>query len=488
MSASLRDKTFSAMLWNAVQFVGHQGIQMITIVILARLLAPEKFGLVAMLTIFMAVATTCVESGFGAALIQRRHTSKIDCDSIFYFNLAMGFLATAVLWLCAPLIAAFYQEPILAGLTRFLSFKLAIGGFANVHFSLCRKKLDYRRLAIVEFAANLIAAVLGITLALRGAGVWALAAQQLAAHTLRSLFFWIKADWYPSLQFSLQALREMFGFGSKMLASNLLGTIFKNIYLLIIGWAFTPAALGLYTVALRIKNIPSQGLTTIVGNVMFPVFSTIQDDPARVKRGMRQSISLLCLINFPLMIGMAATAPSLLRILGEKWLPAVPFLQILCFSGLLFPLHVVNLSPLQALGRSDLLLRLEIIKKALTFINIMITFRWGVHAMVVGQAITAVFAYVLNSRYTGRLVGYPMSEQILDLLPNLSVALIMGGLVFGLQWLPFPNFWSRLLSQVILGILVYYALCRLFRFAAVEEMKSVIAQRLPLLRPLIARI
>jgi O-antigen/teichoic acid export membrane protein len=262
----------------------------------------------------------------------------------------------------------------------------------------------------------------------------------------------------------------MFGFGSRMLASGLLNQIFENIYLLVIGKLFSATDLGFFTRAKTFQELPPGTLSGMVGRVTFPVFSTMQDDPSRLKRGMRKALTTLILVNFPMMIGLAVIAgPLVLVLLTEKWAGCIHYLQLLCLVGLLYPLHVINLNLLEALGRSDLFLRLEIIKKLLVVINIATTWRWGISAMIYGMIAVSIICYYLNSYYTRVLIGYPLREQLRDLFPYFVLAALMGTAVYAVGLLPFPNHWSRLLAQTTVGIVIYVCLCRLFRLPAFME-------------------
>jgi O-antigen/teichoic acid export membrane protein len=289
----------------------------------------------------------------------------------------------------------------------------------------------------------------------------------VSAALFTTVCLWSFSPWRPALIFSFNALREMFGFGSRLLFSNVLNQVFDNIYLLVIGKLFSAADLGFFTRAKSLNDLPSQTLSEVTGRVTFPVFSTIQDDPARLKRGLKKALTILVLVNFPMMIGLAIIArPLVLVLLTEKWAPSIPYLQLLCLAGLLFPLHLMNLNMLQALGRSDLFLRLEIVKKTMIAINIAVTWRWGISAMIYGMIVISLIGYYLNSYYTGVLIQYPIREQALDLFPYLLASLLMGSAVYAAGLLHLPNHWSLLAVQITTGILVYVGLCRAFRLKA----------------------
>jgi O-antigen/teichoic acid export membrane protein len=470
MVDSLRSKTIRALFWSFLESIGLQGIRFIVGIVLARLLLPEQFGLIGMLMIFMAVAQSFLDSGFGAALIQKREATATDTCSIFYFNILVGLAAAGLLCLVAPWIAAFYNQPILTPLTRALSLTLVINSFGLIQNTILRKQINFKTLTKVSLIGSILSGVIGVTMAVAGFGVWSLAFQQVSSAFFQTVILWFLNPWRPALIFSLKSLREMFGFGSRVLATGLLSQIFDNIYLLVIGKLFSAVDLGFFTRAQTFGEVPSQTLTGMVSRVTFPVFSTIQDDSARLKRGMKKALTTLALVNFPMMIGLAVIArPLVLVLLTEKWAGSILYLQLLCFLGLLFPVHLMNLNLLLALGRSNLFLGLEIIKKSLTVINIVITWRWGISAMIYGMIAHSIICYYLNSYYTGVLIGYSIREQLRDMFLYLIMAVLMGVAVYGAGLLPFPNHWSMLLVQIFTGSLIYICLCWLFRLEAFIE-------------------
>jgi teichuronic acid exporter len=470
MTDSLKSKTVHALVWSFIESVGLQGVRFVIGIVLARLLFPEQFGLIAMLSFFIALAQCFTDSGFGDALIQKPEITQTDVCSIFYFNILVGLAAAGLLCLVAPLIADFYNQPILTPLTRALSLTIVINSFGLIQSTILTKDINFKAQTKVSLIASVPAGIIGVTLAATGFGVWSLVVHQVSNTFFRTVLLWLLNDWRPAMIFSLKALRKMFGFGSRLLASGIINQIFENIYQLTIGKLFSAADLGFFTRADTIQGLPSHTLSSMVGRVTFPVFSTIQDDPARLKRGMKKALTTLVLVNFAVMIGLAVTArPLVLVLLTEKWAQSIPYLQLLSFLGLLYPLHVINLNLLQALGQSRLFLRLEIIKKALVVVNIAITWRWGISAMIYGMIAYSIVCYYLNSYYTARLIGYSIQEQLRDLFPYLVMATLMGMAVYMAQLLPFPNHWSMLLVQITIGIVVYCSLCRLFRLAAFME-------------------
>lgn len=480
MHSELKSKIIHAAGWSFIESIGARLVQFVIGIILARLLLPEQFGLIGMLTIFFAVAQAFIDSGFGAALIQRKSITEKDTSSIFYFNILVGIVAAGCLCGIAPWVADFYEQPILSPLLRVLSLVMVINALGLVQNILLTRAIDFKTQTKITLIASILSGIIGIGMAWRGCGVWSLAFQQLSNAGFRVILLWLFNSWRPAWMFSFQSLRDMFSFGSKLLASGLLNTIFDNIYLIIIGKLFSAAELGYFTRANNLQQLPSQTLSGMVSRVTFPVFSSIQEDRERVKRGMKKALTTLVLVNFPMMIGLAVVArPLVLVLLTEKWLPCVSYLQLLCLVGLMFPLHLINLNVLQALGRSDLLLRIEIIKKVLIVLNIAITWRWGISAMIVGQIFTSVISYYLNAYYNKSLLYYSIWEQIKDLYPYLINAAIMGVAVYTITYLPIASPRLLLLCQLSTGGIMYLILCRLFRFSAYMELQQMIISRLP---------
>lgn len=464
---SLKSITLHALSWSFTEAVGLQLMKFVIGILLARLLFPEQFGLIAMLSVFIAVANAFIESGFGAALIQKRSATQIDHCSIFYFNIVVGLVASGILYMSAPFIATFYGQPTLTPIARAMSLIIVINSFGLIQGSILAKQIDFKTQAKVSLLAGSLSGLIGIVLAVAGFGVWSLVVQQVSLSFFQTVFLWFFNPWRPSFLFSVQSLRNMFGFGSRLLASGLLNQVFDNLYYVVIGRLFSAGPLGFFTCAMALAELPSRTLSGMVARVTFPVFSAIQDDPVRLKICLRKALTFLVLVNSPVMIGMAVIAhPLVLVLLTEKWVACVPYLQLLCLMGLLYPLHLMNLNVLQALGRSDLFLRLEIIKKVLIVINIAVTWQYGIAAMIYGMIAFSGICYFLNSYYTGVLLRYPIGEQMRDMIAYLIMAGIMGGVVFLTGLFPFPNPLAAFIVQIIIGILVYACLCRMFRLEA----------------------
>lgn len=483
MTDSIKAETINALSWSFLESIVSRSIQFVIGVILARLLLPEQFGLIGMLLIFIAVAQTFIQSGFSAALIQKSRVTTYDICSIFYFNILVGIVAAGLLCLAAPWIAVFYNQPDLTPLMRVLSLTIVVGSFGTVQGTLFIKKINFKAHTITSLVSGLLSGAVGITLAIEGFGVWSLAFQQVSNSLIGTICLWVLSPWRPSLIFRFKSLRQMFGFGSRLLLSGLIDQVFENIYYVVIGKLFSASDLGFFTRANSLQSLPSLTLSNIVGRVTFPVFSKCQDDPARLKRGLKKALTALALVNFPAMVGLAVTArPLVLVLLGQKWAECIPFLQLLCAVGLLYPLQVVNLNVLVGTGRSDLFLRLEIIKKILTIVNIVITWRWGITAIIYGMIACSLIAYYLNTYYVRILIRYSLLEQLRDIIPYLAAAAATGIGASCIGLLRFPNYFLMLSTQVIAGIVIYVSLCWAFRMGAFVEARSELCNRIRLLR------
>ncbi len=479
MSDGLKTKTFRALFWSFLERFGQQGIQFIISIILARMLLPEQFGLIAMLAIFMAIAQSFINSGFGQALIQKQDATHIDECSIFYFNILVGFLSAGLLCLSAPWIAGFYNQPLLVPLTYILSLNMIINAFGLVQTTLLTKHIDFKTQLKVSVMATVISGTIGVTMAFNGFGVWSLVVQSLGNNLFRTIFLWFFNTWRPSLVFSINSLRGMFTFGSKLLCSGLIATIFDNIYLIVIGKIFSAADLGFYSRAKRFQQLPVMNISTAVARVTFPVFSSMQGDKARLKLGVRKALLMLAMVNFPMMIGLAVVArPLVLVLLTDKWLPCVPYLQLLCVVGMLYPLHAININVLVAQGRSDLNLRITVLKNFLKIALLAITWRWGIEAILWGQIVVSLLCYFVNTHYTAKLIKYSVQEQICDLSPYLGVAGVMGVGVYALEYAITGNIALLLAVQLATGITLFIGLSCIFRLFAFKEVWQICRQNL----------
>jgi len=452
---SLKQKTTKGLFWSSVERFSNQGMSFFFSVILARMLAPSDFGIIAMITIFFAVAQSFVDSGFSNALVRKTDRREEDLSTCFYFNIGVGIVAYIVLFLIAPLVASFYNQPILSPIIRITGLGVVLNSLCVVQQALFTIKIDFKSQAKVTLSATIISGIVGVVLAYQGYGVWALVWQGVVLSLVRMGLLWLMSKWRPTTGFSKSSFNYLFGYGSKLLASGLLDTIYNNIYPIVIGKFYTPAQLGNYSRALSFAQLPSSNITSILQRVTFPVLSTIQDDIPRLQANYRRLLKLSAFIIFPLMTGLAAVAFPLIRVvLTPKWEGCSLYLQIICFALMWYPIHAINLNLLQVKGRSDLFLRLEIIKKIVGVCIMCITIPLGITAMCIGMVVSSLISLFINTYYTGKLINIGCLKQMRDLTPIFINSLIMGGIVyFSIQIS--DNDILQLSLSIIVGVLSY---------------------------------
>lgn len=449
----------SAVGWSALEQVGQYLAQFVPGIILARLLSPAEFGLIGMLAVFFDVTAVFTDAGLASAIIQRRRLSDDDTTSCFYLNVVAGTLLAGLLCLVSPLVARFYATPVLAPILCVLSLQLIIGSFRAVQDALRARDLDFRTLAVANWSASLSAGSAGIVLAWAGYGVWSLVAQTVLRVLVGTMVLWTLRPWRPRGQFCWSSIAELWPFSSRLLAASLLEAVFKNAYSVVIGKMYSPADLGYYTRAQQLAALPSYSLASVCGRVALPYFSRIQEDMVLLKQRLRQLLRLTATLTFPLMIGIAAAASSLVTaLLTDKWASCVPLVQVLSFCGLLYPLHLYHTKVITALGRSDLFLRLELIKKTLIVTCLAICAPFGVFAMALGSLAVSIIAYWINSYYTRRFIYYSWAEQIKDLLPMLTAGGVVGVVGVASGFVGFANPWAKLACQVLAMTLVFMGL------------------------------
>lgn len=472
---SLKQKTISGLTWSFIDSFLGQGITFIVGIILARILSPREFGLVGMLTIFTAIAQSFINSGFQQALIRKQNCTQADYSTVFYFNILIGIFFYVLLFTCANAIGKFFHEPILKELIRVLGLVLIINSFSIIQRTLLTKRIDFKLQAKISIIASVISGVISIYMALTGWGVWSLVGLTLVKDGIILALLWFWNQWKPILYFSQKSFKELFSFGSKLLVSGLIDAIYRNVYYVIIGKYFAAAELGYYTSAEQFQSMPSAYLHGIIGRVTYPILSIIQDDIPRLKETYKKIIRSTMLVTFVLMLGLAAVAkPMILTLIGIKWEPCVIYLQMLCFVGMLYPLHALNLNVLMVKGRSDLFLRLEIIKKALAVPVILVAIFLGIKAMIFGMILLSFIAYYFNSYWSGHLIGYSFMEQIKDILPSFTIAAVMSAVVFTEGMLIHLSPLPMLIVQLTTGVIITISLCEVFHFKDYLYIKDIV--------------
>lgn len=478
MPDSLKNKTVKGTIWSTLERFSVQGIQFIVMIIMARILTPADYGLVGMLSIFIAVSQSLIDSGFSQALIRKQDRSEIDNSTVFYFNIGVGIVLYFILFFSAPLIAKFYNEPQLIPITRVVGLSLVFNSLAVVQRALLTVKLDFKTQAKASFVGAIISGGIGITMAYTGFGVWAIVCQQISNLAIITILLWILSHWKPIWAYSWKSFKELFGFGSKLLASGLLNTVFKNIYLIIIGKFFRASDLGYYTRAHQFTDFASSNITGIFQRVTYPVLCTIQNDDEHLSDVYRRLLRTSAFIIFPLMMGLAAVAkPMVISFLTEKWIFSAIIIQILCFSQMWYPVHAINLNLLQVKGRSDLFLKLEIIKKIILVLILCITLPLGLLPMCFGMIASSLIALVINTYYTGKLIHLGFFKQMKDLFPTLILSMVTGAIVYLTVSSLHINSWLTLGIGIIEGISFYILTAKLLRFNEFSELLSIIRRK-----------
>ena len=478
MSESLKNKTVKGTLWSTLERFSVQGIMFVVMIIMARVLSPEDYGLVGMITIFIAVSQSLIDSGFSQALIRKQDRTETDNSTVFYFNIAVGGALYAILYLCAPLISDFYGEPQLTPITRAIGLSIVFNSLSVVQRALLTVRLDFKTQAKATLIGAVVSGAAGVTMAYTGFGVWAIVTQQVVNLALVTLFLWVFSHWKPICSYSWKSFRELFSFGSKLLASGLLDTLYRNMYLIVIGKVFKASDLGYYTRAHQFSDFASSNITGIFQRVSYPVLCTIQDDDTRLADVYRRLLKVSAFVIFPLLMGLAAVArPLVITFLTEKWLSAATLLVPLCFAGMWYPVHAINLNLLQVKGRSDLFLRLEIIKKALGVAMLCITLPMGLLPMCWGMLANSIISLVINTHYTGRLIHLGFLAQMRDLLPSLALSMATGAAVHATVTLIPMHPGLALAAGVIEGAALYSAIAKLLRFKEFAELMSIIRRK-----------
>lgn len=475
---SLKSKTVKGTLWSTLERFSVQGIMFVVMIIMARILTPADYGLVGMLAIFIAVSQSLIDSGFSQALIRKQDRSEVDNSTVFYFNIGVGIILYLILFLSAPLIAKFYNEPLLTPITRAIGLSLIFNSLVVVQRALLTVRLDFKTQAKASLAGAIVSGIVGIWMAYRGYGVWSIVWQQLSNLAIITLLLWILSKWKPIWAYSWQSFRELFGFGSKLLASGLLDTVYRNIYLIVIGKFFKASDLGYYTRAHQFTDFASSNITGIFQRVTYPVLCTIQDDDARLADVYRKLLRTSAFIIFPLMLGMAAVArPMVITFLTEKWLFSALIVQVLCLAQMWYPVHSINLNLLQVKGRSDLFLRIEIIKKILGVTMLCITLPFGLIAMCWGMVANSIIALIINTHYTGKLIHLGFFAQMRDLLPTLFLSVVVALVVYLTVTINPMTPLISLCVGIMEGVILYALISKLLCFREFSELITLIRRK-----------
>lgn len=451
----LASKTKKGLQWSALERILTQGIQLAISLYLARLLGPTAFGLVGMLVVFIAIANVFVDSGFTSALIRKTDCTENDLVTAFYYNIAMAGLCYFALYISAPFVADFYQQAELQTVLRILGLAVLINAFTLIPRVKLNVAMEFKTQAKISVLSALISGPVAIVLAIYGLGVWALVVQTLLNASCATLLFNLFAPWLPRGHITKQAFNYLFGYGSKLLLSGLLDVTYNNLYQIIIGKKFSPIEVGQFSQANQLTSLPAMTLTSIIQRVTFPLFSQMQDEPDRIANCYRQTLKLSALVIFPLIVALGLIAkPLLTSLLGEQWQGAAALLTVLCFGYMLYPIHSLNLNLLQVTGRSDLFLKLEVMKKAIGLIVLLLSIPYGVLAMCLGFTLTSYLALILNTYFTAKLTQLSQWQQCKDILPIWLAVICAAAVGYGAGFY-FLQPWLQIAINLSVALLVY---------------------------------
>lgn len=476
-----RNSVIKNFFWRFAERCGAQGVSFIVSIVLARILAPDVYGTIALVTVFTNILNVFVDSGLGNALIQKKDADDIDFSSVFYFNIGICCILYCGMFFAAPYIADFYNNPSLTLVIRMLSLTLVISGVKNIQQAYVSRTMQFKKFFLATIGGTIGAAIVGVCIAYLGGGIWALVVQQIFNTSIDTIILWITVKWRPQRCFSSSRLKGLLSYGWKLLVSSLIDTVYNNIWQLIIGRMYSSLELAYYNQGDKFPNIIVSNINTSINSVLMPTMSSAQDNKDRVKSMTRRAIKTSTYIMTPLMIGLAVCGDAFVSlILTEKWLPCVSFLRILCISYMFYPIHTANLNAIKAMGRSDLFLRLEVIKK-IVLVTVLLCFMWyGVLAMAYSMLLSSILGQIINSWPNRRLLNYRYLEQIRDILPGILLSFIMGIIVYFLGYIPFSKI-TVLVIQVIGGASFYIGFSAIFHLEAFEYLWDVV-------QPLISRL
>lgn len=454
----------SNMLWRFAERCGAYLVQFIVSIVLARILGPEAYGTIALVTVFTTIMQVFVDSGLGNALIQKKNADNLDFSTVFYTNITFCIILYIVIFFASPLIANFYNKPELVAITRVLGLTIVISGVKNVQQAYVSKNMMFRKFFFATLTGTIGAAIVGIIMAKNGYGVWALVAQQLFNLTVDSLILWITVKWRPDWAFSFERLKGLFSYGWKLLVSSIIDTVYNNIRQLVIGKKYSSSDLAYFNKAKQFPNLIISNVNTSIDSVLLPTMSSAQDDRERVKVMTRKAIKTSVFIMAPLMMGLAFTGNNVIIVLlTDKWIDCVPYLYIFCITSMFYPIHSANLNAIKAMGRSDLFLKLEIIKKTIGIILLLCTMNISVMAMAYSLLVSSVLSQIINSWPNKKLLNYSYLSQLKDILPSIILACFMGGIVYLINFIALSPL-VTLIIQIIVGAGIYIGLAKLFKY------------------------
>lgn len=466
----------SGFFWRLAERFGAQGVTLLVSIILARLLNPEVYGTVALITVITTILQVFLDAGFSSALIQKKDADEVDFSSVFYFNIVFGLIIYGLLFFISPLIANFYNMPELTPVIRVLGLTLIVFSVKSVQQAYVSRHLLFKKFFLATLGGTVGAAVVGIVIAYHGGGVWALVAQHLFNMFIDTVILWFTVKWRPKAVFSWTRLKILLRYGWKLFASHLLDVVYGDLRQLIIGKMYTKSDLAYYNQGSKYTHAIVTSINSSLDSVLLPVMSNVQDSVEKVRYMTRKAIKTSTFLMMPIMMGIAVCGgPIVDLLLTSKWLPCVPYLRIFCFTYAFYPLHTANLNAIKALGRSDLFLKLEIVKKIVGLIALFSTIWFGPMVMAYSLLVTSVASQIINSWPNKSLLGYSYLDQLKDMLPQIMLSVGMGAIVFSVTFLRLNDILT-LLIQIPLGVIVYFGGAKLFHIESMEIMFGLLRQ------------
>lgn len=478
MLLSLRSEAIGGIIWTSLNRFGTQLVVFLVSVVLARVLSPEEFGLIAMITVFNSLGGLLTDAGLCQSLIRTKDVDDKDYSTVFYFNFAGSIIIYLIIFLCAPLVAIFFDQPILTSLLRIYAISFVVNAFSNVQVTILTRELNFKRQFYITFPSLILGSAVGIYSAYTGAGVWSLVYSQLVQSVLNTTLYFLLSDWKPSFSFNKESFNKHFNYGYKLTLSGILDMLFNNIYYVIIGRFYSPAQVGFFNRADTFKQFPVNSISSVLNKVTFPLFAKIQSDDDRLKAAYRKVLKLITFLIAPLLAFMAILANDIFVFLfTEKWRPAAPYFQILFINGIFYPLHVYNLNLLKVKGRSDLFLKLEVFKKIIVIAVILSVFTFGIYGLLLGSVFISIVSFFLNAYYTSKFLAYSAFDQLKDLLPILFLTSCSAGVVYLVHKLlegVNTSLVLGLILSMLSGLFIYVTFSFLFEKEMIKEIKNLI--------------
>lgn len=475
---NLNTKVISSLIWKFLERLGTQGVQFIVSIILARLLLPDDYGMVTMILVFTSIANVFIQTGFSVSLVQKKDADELDFSSVFYASIILAIICYTILFIAAPYISKFYNMPEMTSILRVISITLFFGAISSIQNAKISKEMKFKKLFFSSLGAILISGTTGIVMAYKGYGPWALVGQQIANEFATCVILWFTSGWKPKFIFSISRVKSLLSFGWKILCSSLLDTFYRNIYNLTIGKVYSSETLGNYNKGEQFPKLIAVNVDNTINSVMMAAFSKEQDRKEIIKKMVRRSIKTGSLIMFPMMLGLAAVSEIVVKILlTEKWLDCVPYMQLLCIVYAVYPINSANMQAIKALGRSDYSLKVEIVKKVLGILTLIVTLKSGVMAMTIGQVIVNIISLFISAFPNKKLINYKYSEMMKDILPNAIISVIMSIIVYLMKFININNY-ILLILQITFGIVVYISLAYIFKLEAFNYILKILKDKL----------